>query len=108
MTIITLAAIWIGALWLYVLIMGARAAHKAGTLSLFWKLHLYPLLPIALALDVLFNLIFGLMFLEPPHELLFSSKIERHVRHSRGWRLRLAEFWMRNLNVFDKYHITRR
>jgi hypothetical protein len=103
-----LALIWLGALWLYVLIMGARAAQQRGRLTLFWQLHLYPLAIAGLLLDVAFNLTFGLMFLELPHELLFSSRVERHYRGSRGWRLRLAEFWARNLNVFDQKHITRR
>lgn len=108
MTIITLAAIWLGALWLYVLVMGARAAQQAGTLTLFWKLHLYPLAIVGLVLDVAFNLTFGLMFLELPREFLFSSRVERHYRRSDGWRRDLALFWARNLNVFDPKHITRR
>lgn len=36
-------------------------------------------------------------------ELLFSSRVQRHVRKSGGWRLGLATFWARNLNVFDDH-----
>lgn len=104
----TLVIIWVAVLWAYPLVMAARAAQQAGTLTLFWKVHLYPLAIVAIALDVAFNLTFGMMFLEAPRELLFSSRVERHFRKSSGWRLDLATFWARNLNVFDARHVTRR
>lgn len=106
--VVLAAALWCGALWLYVLVMAAKSARDRGQLTRFWRLHLAPLVLAALVVDVAFNLVFGPMFLELPREVLFSSRVERHYRGSSGWRLILATFWARNLNVFDPKHITRR
>lgn len=97
-------AVWFVAIWAYVAIMAAKPMYAE--LPLFWKVHLWPLAWLGLVADFVFNVWFGtLMFLEPPHELLFSSRVQRHVDESTGWRGRLARFWARQLNVFHKTHI---
>jgi hypothetical protein len=45
------------------------------------------------------------MFLAKPRPILFSSTVQYHYRNSTGWRLWLAKFWARTLNVFDPDHI---
>ncbi len=92
----------------YVLVMHAkRVQDEGGKLSLFWKVNILPWAVIGLALDVAFNLVAGtLMFAEVPREWLFTSRAERHFRHSDGWRLKLAQWWAVTLNTFDRTHIT--
>jgi hypothetical protein len=95
-------AVYFGVHWSYVAIMAAKA--KRAQLTPYWYAVLTPLIVIGFVLDILFNLTFGLMFLEKPRwELMFSSRVQRHYRHSTGWRKRLAVFWARNLNVFDDH-----
>lgn len=104
---ILLPVVWFSALWLYVLVMAAKAARDRGQLTPFWRFNLAPLVPLAYAVDIFFNLTIGwIMFAELPRELLFSTRVQRHFRGSRGWQLKLAVFWARNLNVFEARHIT--
>jgi hypothetical protein len=84
----------------------ARRAQAAGVLSGEVKLVAYLLVLIGLPADVTFNLVRGtLMFRELPRELLFSSRVKRHVRESTGWRHDKALQWMAFLNVVDPGHI---
>lgn len=95
--------VWLGVHWSYVAIMAAKASRSI--LTPYWYVMLVPLVLVGFVLDIVFNLTFGWMFLERPHELMFSSRVQRHFRQSVGWRKRLAIFWARNLNVFDAGHI---
>lgn len=101
------AILWLGVNWSYVLVMGAKDALAAGRLTLYWKTMLLPVAGAGLLLDFAFNYTFGWMFLRVPRPVLFSGTVQWHYRNSQGWRLRLATFWARNLNVFDPTHITR-
>ena len=67
---------------------------------------LAPIFIFALLLDVLFNFIWGtIIFLEIPRELLFTSRCQRHLKESQGWRLRNAHFVCTYLlNPFDPEH----
>lgn len=104
--ILTAVAVWFGVHWAYVAVVHAKAVSERDGLSLYWKVHLLPLAVIGLVLDALFNLTFGtVMFRERPHELLFSSRVQRHVRSGSGKRFGLAMFWARVLNAFDPDHI---
>jgi hypothetical protein len=97
-------AIWFGVHWAFVAVMHAKAAKERGVLSRYWRVILLPLAVIGLVLDAVFNLTFGtLMYRELPRELLFTSRCKRHKRGD-GWRKNLAEWFCRNLNVFDPGH----
>ena len=85
--------------WSYVAIMAAKRVQ----MTAYWRVILYPLAAFGLALDVAFNLTFGtVMFVELPREWLFSHRVQRHVT-SDGWRLSLALFFAKQLNVFDDH-----
>jgi hypothetical protein len=104
-TVLAIFCLWFGVHWAYVLVVHAKAVNERQGLSLYWKVHILPVAFVGLVLDAAFNLTFGtVMFRELPHELLFSSRVQRHVR-SGGKRSRLARFWARQLNTFDPDHI---
>lgn len=98
-------AIWLGVHWAYPAVMAAKAAIERGSLTLYWKVNLLPLALIGVLLDFAFNYTFGWMFLKVPRPILFSSTVQHWYRNGDGWRLRLARFYGRNLNVFDDSHI---
>ena len=88
----------------YVLLTHAKKVYEREGLSWFWKIHLYPAAIVFLFLDFAFNWTFGQMFLEKPRfELLFSSRVQRNVRTGKGWRLKLAWWWAKQLNYFDEH-----
>ena len=104
--ILTAVAVWFGVHWSYVAVVHAKAVFARQGLSLYWKVHIFPLAAIGIVLDLLFNVVFGtLMFRELPKELLFSSRVQRHVRNGPSKRFGLAMFWARQLNTFDPDHI---
>lgn len=57
--------------------------------------------------DVLFNVTRGtVMFRELPRELLFSSRVQRHVKaREHDFRYHKALFWAKVLNAADDGHI---
>ncbi len=123
LTALFFASIWLGVMVLFIVVMHAKVIVAEQELTLFWKVHLYPLAAVGILLDWVFNWSFGVvMFAELPPitwepvgrfslpipELLFSSRVGRHVEHSSGWRLKLALFWARQLNQIDPGHIRTR
>jgi hypothetical protein len=96
-------ALFMGVHWCYVLVMAAKAARDAGKLTPYWKAILCLPAITGLVLDFAFNYSFGWMFAAKPRRYLFSNTVQYHYRHSSGWRLWLATFWARNLNVFDDH-----
>lgn len=101
-----LAGLWLGVVWAFVAVMHGKARMESGDLTLFWKVHLFPLAAVGVVLDCAFNVTFGTaMFLELPRELLFSSRVQRHFRRSHDWRFSLAQFWAKQLNQMDPGHI---
>lgn len=104
--LISLLGTYLGVVWAFVAVMHAKHRMENGALTVFWRVHLLPLAVIGIALDAIFNATFGwLMFLERPHELLFSGRVQRHCRLGYGWRKRLAVFWANQLNQMDPGHI---
>ena len=98
--------VWFGVHWLYVVAMSAKRAIAADKLSTYWWLMLAPAAALGVVLDVTFQYTFGwLMFVETPFRggLFFSGRVQHHFRHGDGWRLDLARFWARQLNVFDEH-----
>ena len=69
----------------------------------------YVLLVLGVPADIGYNLIIGtLRFRELPRELMFSSRVQRHIDESDGWRLEQAIEWAEFLNFCDpKPHIKR-
>jgi hypothetical protein len=101
--------LWFAVHWLYVIATSAKRAVEEDRLTVYWWCILAPAALTGLVLDCLFQLTFGwVMFLETPFRggWLFSGRVKHHFRRSDGWRLRLAQFFARNLNVFDPTHIT--
>lgn len=93
--------LWFGTVWSFVAVMNAKRLRIASRLTTFWYIHLMPLAVIGLVGDALFNILFGsVMFVERPHEWLFSDRVQRHYR-TEGWRGRMAGFWAKNLNAVD-------
>lgn len=63
-----------------------------------------PWLVVGLALDVVFNVIYGtIVFRELPRELLFTSRCQRHLKKSSGRKLRVATWHcIRLLDPFEE------
>lgn len=107
--VLSIAGLWFGVHWLYVIAMTAKKAVAEDRLTVYWWVMLAPAALLGVALDVTFQLTFGwVMFLETPTRggWLFSNRVKHHFRYGEGWRLDLAQFWAKNLNVFDPTHIT--
>lgn len=92
--------------WFYFLAMcSIKRAHDAKTLP---KI-LYPISLIMVLIfgimDALFNFFIGsILFLEPPRELLFTSRCDLNL-NSKNWRGSMARFWCNiMLNPFDPNH----
>jgi hypothetical protein len=103
MILLVMIGVWFGVHTLYVFAMSAKAAQEAGRLTLYWKINLAPAAVLGLILDFVFNYTFGWMYLAVPRPLLFTSTCKYHFRNGHGWRLRLAQFWAKQLNVFDDH-----
>lgn len=69
------------------------------------KAAIYIYLATGLVFDVLWNWLIGsFIFLEIPRELLFTSRVKRHVRGV-GWRQHKAQKWARIMNKIDPGHV---
>lgn len=107
--------LWLLVHWSYVLIMAAKAARDAGRLTTYWTVMLVPVGIAGWALDFIFQMTLGWwMFalaglldkkLEHPFRggLLFSGRVQYHYSRGTGKRKDLANFFARNLNVFDDH-----
>lgn len=103
---VAVAGLFFGVHWGYVLVMSAKAAIAADRLTTYWWVILAPAAIVAGLLDFAFQFTFGwIMFLETPFRggAFFSGRVQYHFRNGEGWRLDLARFWARNLNVFDDH-----
>lgn len=45
------------------------------------------------------------VYLEPPKEFLFTTRTQRHIDKSYGFRLKNARYWADILNAIDPGHI---
>lgn len=91
MRIALLFLLLLPAMWtLYLAVMHLDTARRRGQLTTAAKIIGYPILAVGLAVDVLFNATWGsLLFLERPHELLFTDRVSR-LNDDTGWRGKLA------------------
>jgi hypothetical protein len=91
-------------LWvMYLAVMSLARARDAGTLSTTAKLLGYPLLAVGIVFNVLVNwIILSVLFVEPPRETMFTTRVARHCKYGQGWRKRLA-CWICHdlLDAFD-------
>lgn len=98
----TLAFLW--AFWaMYVLVMGIYRAHLAKRLTAVTLCLSAQFIVAGYLMDVVANVtVASLVFLEPPRELLVTSRLQRYVAQKNGWRFRIAD-WICNhlLDVFD-------
>ena len=97
-------------LWIYYLaVMGLKRARDAGLLSRTALILGTPVLITGLLLDAFANvLVMSVLLLELPRELTVTSRLQRHIRISQGWRLRLAQWFIPLLDPYDPSgrHIT--
>ena len=99
---ISLAAVY--GLWLFYLAsMNIIRAKEAGTISKPALILGYPIVIVALLLDVLVNVfVMTLVFVEPPQEWLVTQRLERHWANPPGFRHTIATFICKSfLNTFD-------
>lgn len=98
-------AIWLfyGVHWAYVICMAAKRALEDGRLTAYWIALLGPAAGAGVLLDIAFNYTFGLMFAAMPRPFMFSGTVQYWYDHGKGWRLTLARFYARQLNVFDDH-----
>ena len=96
--------LFLTAFWgLYVLVMGLYRAHLDGRLKGINLLLAWPYLLLGAAADILANLtLASIVFLELPHELLVTRRLQRHMKGKAGWRRSLAQYICDHLlDVFD-------
>jgi hypothetical protein len=91
-------------LWaLYVMVMGIYRAHLDKRLTPTTRVLAAPWVALGFAIDILVNFTFAsVVFLEPPGELLVTSRLQRHSKAAFGWRRDLS-VWVCShlLDVFD-------
>lgn len=90
-------------LWiLYLAVMNlARARNEKKLTKLAYVLGV-PLLWAGLVLDGLINIfLMTPIMLELPRELTVTSRLQRHKKHSKGWRLAVVEWFEPLLDPFD-------
>lgn len=86
--------VWI----LFLSIMCLATARAAGKLPMAAVRIAYPLLAIGYVSDFSLNVfVASWLFLEPPRELLVTSRLTRHIKADAGWRKRLATWICKNL-----------
>lgn len=87
---------------LFVVTMAAKAAWP--TLTTVPRVLLAPPAVLALLMDIIFNLIPAtVIFVDLPHELLFTYRLDRYEAQGKGWRYTVALWICRNLlNPFQQ------
>ena len=91
------------ALWIfYLAVMNLSKAKRAGKLNKTALVLGMPVLWVGLVLDLLVNVfVMTILFLEPPKELLVTSRLKRHNRTGKGWRQKLAAWFEPILDPYD-------
>jgi len=93
----------------FVYVMTCKRLKAKGLLRRDFALNAYVLFVPSLLGDFWLNMTRGSwMFRELPHELLFSSRVQRHVNESSGRDLATALEWAAILNEIDPDHIKAR
>lgn len=88
----------------YLAVMDLKKAREAGRITKIAGMFAYVVLGIGYVFDFLFNVLSSFIFLELPHELLFTARVSRHIKET-GWRANLARWFCENfLDPFDAGH----
>lgn len=87
---------------LFVVTMAAKGAWDQ--LSPVPRLLLIPAALVAVVMDMIFNLVPAtLIFFDPPHELMFTKRLDRYEQQGGSWRYRVAVWICQNLlNPFQQ------
>lgn len=102
---VSLIGLWFATIWLFVGLSHAKSLIEQERLGWFWRVNLWPALGLFLVLDVAWNVVIGTVnFVELPRELLFTSRVARHMA-SDGWRGKVASWWREQLNQIDPGHV---
>lgn len=108
-TVVVVVGTWWGVTgWFFALAKAAEIRDEgyADDLGQFIKWGIYPYLAIGVLLDVLFNVIYGSwIFREIPKEFLFTNRVKRHVKESKGSRLDTANRWKKKMNIIMPGHV---
>ncbi len=101
---ISLLILWCVVVNMFVMAMYAKKVCEQNPVHWSLKWPMYVGVAIGLVADFLFNFAPATaLFLEPPRELLFTSRVTRHLNSS-GWRQKKARFWCTQLHYFDHGH----
>jgi hypothetical protein len=86
----------------YAAVMNIKRVRDAGKLTWVGKVLGYPTLVIGLILDLFVNLtLMTIVLLELPRELTVTSRLKRHHKESKGWRLAVVKFFEPVLDPLD-------
>jgi hypothetical protein len=86
----------------YAAVMNIKRVRDAGKLTWVGKALGYPTLVIGLLLDLFVNLtLMTIVLLELPRELTVTSRLKRHHKESKGWRLAVVKFFEPVLDPLD-------
>jgi len=101
-SILALYVLWI----FYLAVMSLYRAKKEDKLTKVALVLGYPILIIGATLDLFINLVlFTIIFLEIPKELLVTKRLSRHIKKGSGYRMKLAKWICSNLlDTFDAHH----
>ena len=90
------AVLWV----MYLAVMNLKRNQDSLTLPA--KLFGYPVYWTGLFIDILYNLVIGtILFIQLPHELLFTTRLERNINDD-SWRGKFARYFCDNLlDPFD-------
>lgn len=103
---------WTVVCWFVYMLVMRMKKHREVILEEYGKgiytlLYIFIVIP-ALLLDVYYNIIWGtLLFLDPPRELLLTSRLKRYrmTAKTAHWRWKIATFiCVKMLNPFDADH----
>ena len=99
---ITASFVVLYALWIfYIAVMNLKRVKDAGKLNTFSKILGYPVLFVGIVLDIIANVfVMTMILLEPPKELLVTSRLKRH-NQAGGWRKKVVQFFEPILDPFD-------
>lgn len=88
---------------LYLAVMALYRAKREGTLTAWTKALGYPVLGVGLVLDAVLNaLVLSVVFLEPPRELLMTTRLKRHARAgTRPWSRHAVKWFRQFVDPFD-------
>ena len=90
----------------YLSVMNLMENQKKLTLAA--KCFAYPLALLGVLMDVMLNLTVGtVLFLELPHEFMFTARLQRQIETGKIWRAKIAHWLCANLlDPFDSrgYH----